>query len=167
MTMPYATVVPVIDPSVRALCKRPYPLHPRGCPNFGKDRCPPKVRLYGDVYDLARPCYAIWSAFDLGAHVERMRVAHPRWSDRQLRNCLYWQGTARKLLRKEISGFCWKKPGYDVTECPEAMGVNVTETMRRAGIVLEWPPIQMVVHVALAATFKGSVGEEDYCEDED
>ena len=153
--MPYFEVVPVVDPSVRELCRRPYPLHPRGCPNFGKvARCPPKARLFGDVYDLARPCYAVFSAFDLGAHVERTRVVHPRWSDRQLRNCLYGQGTARKLLRKEVDGFSRKKPGYDVTECPEAMGVNVTETMRRAGLVLEWPPVQTVVHVALAAIRK-------------
>lgn len=34
--MPYVEVVPVVDPSVRELCRRPYSLHPRGCPKFGR-----------------------------------------------------------------------------------------------------------------------------------
>jgi hypothetical protein len=34
------------------------------------------------------------------------------------------------------------------TEAPEAMGVNVTETMKNAGVVLEWPPENIVIKVA-------------------
>lgn len=35
---------------------------------------------------------------------------------------------------------------------PEAHGVNLTETMRSAGIVLEWPPDRLAYQIVLAGT---------------
>ena len=71
--MPYAEVAPVLDERVRGLCLKPYPLHPRGCPNFGRvPRCPPRVPLVWVRYDLSRPCYVVWSRFDLGAHAQKV-----------------------------------------------------------------------------------------------
>ena len=145
-------VSPRIDPRVRALCVRPYPLHPRGCPNVGKcDRCPPIAPLFGDAFDLERPVYAVVNDFDLAGHVTRMRERNPAWSDRQLRCVLYWQSKARKQLASRIdrtlaSSSCM---GYSMTWCPEGMGVDVTTTLSEVGIDLEWPPIQIVRQVAL------------------
>ena len=34
------------------------------------------------------------------------------------------------------------------TFCPEAMGVNVTQTLKEAGVELEWPPEKTVIKVA-------------------
>lgn len=139
------------EPRVRGLCAKPYPLHPKGCPNFGKKPgCPPEVPLLPDVFDLSAPCFLIVNTFDFAAHVARMRVAHPDWSERQLTCCLYWQGTARKDLERRIVEFKRHNPGHLVTRCPEAMGLNVTETLHRAGQQIEWPPLQTALQVAFA-----------------
>jgi predicted metal-binding protein len=153
-SMPAYQVAPVFDPNVRKLCVQPYPLHPRGCPNFAKSpRCPPKVDLLDKVFDLRKPCWVIYNTFSLRAHVRKMQELHPKWSDRQLYCCLYWQGKARKKLKEEIEKFYQANDPLKqclVTTCPEAMGLNVTETIRKIGILLEWPPIDKAVQVAFA-----------------
>ena len=146
-------VEPVYNAIVRGLCPRPYPLHPHGCPNFGKkEGCPPKAPRLPEVFDLTRPCYAILNAFNLGAHVAKMREKHPEWSPRQLECCLYWQPTARKQLEREISAFVVDHPGMVITRCPEAMGLNVTATLARLGVNLEWPPVEQATQVAFAGS---------------
>ncbi len=142
----------VIEPRVRGMCRLPYPLHPKGCPNFShKPGCPPACPIFSDRFDLSAPAFAVVNAFDLAAHVERMRAKHPDWTSRQLECCLYWQPTARRQLSAEVGLFLWKHAGYEVDACPEAGGVNVTETLRRAGVELEWPPRRIVRQVAIAA----------------
>jgi predicted metal-binding protein len=143
-------VDPQIDYQVRGLCVKPYPLHPKGCPNVGKcDRCPPKAPLFHEAFDLTQPVYAVVNEFDLAAHVERMKAANPQWTDRQLYCVLYWQGTARKQLKAKIEAALSSFHGYEATWCPEGMGVNVTETLAAIGIELEWPPKRIVRQVAL------------------
>lgn len=155
--MPVVNVRLTIDYSVRSLCFKPYEGHPKGCPNYKHcDRCPPAAPLIETVIDLSRPVIAIYNAFALGQHVEQMRVKHPDWSERQLLNCLYWQGTARKHLRDEIARFhehmMFVSPGirYVVLTTPEACGVDVTQTMRDAGVTLEWPARTIAYQVAIA-----------------
>lgn len=142
---------PVLDSKMRALCVRPYPGHPKGCPNFEKkEGCPGRVPLAAEVFDLSKPTYFIYSCFDLGSHVKKMKKKHPDWSHRQLVCCLYWQGTARKKLNKKIATFLSWHKGMIVNTCPEALGINVTETMRQCGVELQWPPETVVTHVAMA-----------------
>jgi len=152
---------PSIDNSVRGLCVRPYPNHPKGCPNFNKrDLCPPRQRLIGSVIDLDRPTYVVWNRFDFGDHVNRMRTKHPEWSTRQAECCLYWQGTARKQLRGKVADFLGTQPNGSkliVLTCPEACGVDVTKTMLSLGVALEWPPDKFAYQVAV-------VGFEANCE---
>lgn len=150
-TIPAIRVQPVIDYSVRALCVKPYPLHPKGCPNLGKcERCPPHAPLYDQVYDLSQPVYAVVNEFDLAGHVERMKAKNPTWTDRQLYCVLYWQNTARKQLEVKIESLCCGiLSSYSAERTPEAMGVNITETLANVGIVLEWPPKRVARHVAL------------------
>ena len=161
--MPFARVVPVVDPKVRGLCVKPYPRHPRGCPNFGsKAGCPPLAPQLADYFDLSQPTYAVWNDFPIGEHVRAMQVAHPTWSDAQLYCCLYWQPRARTQLKIEVMQFTkwWtcQPDNYDqvveVNRCPEAMGLDVTATMKSIGVVLEWPPRELAVQVALAGTLK-------------
>lgn len=145
-------VKPVIIRPVHSLCLRPYPNHKKGCPNYGKKKgCPPSVLMFDVFYDLSKPIYAIYNVFDFGIHVNRMEYKHPDWSKRQLECCLYWQGTARKQLKERIEIFA-RLTGrrYIVNVVPEAMGVNVTETMKRVGIELEWPPVNVTYQVAMA-----------------
>lgn len=156
--MSYAVVIPVIDYSARVACTRAYPGHPHGCPNYGKrPTCPPAAPLFEDAFDISKPIYAVWNFFDFERHVARMRYRHPAWSQRQCECCLWWQGTARAALRRRIMHFrrmITEAPYMTVTECPEAMGVNVTATMAQAGEVLEWPPKKYAVQVALAGVPK-------------
>lgn len=151
--MPWAPVTLVVDHKMRAMCVQAYPQHKRGCPNFGKrSNCPPKANLIERVLDLSAPVWAIWVTFDLAAHVARMRYMHPDWSERQLANCLYWQGSARKDLRVETEAFLADHPGCIALDCPEACGVNVTATMRAVGVELQWPPVTLVHKVAIVGT---------------
>lgn len=149
----------ILDPEMRKLCQRPYYNHPKGCPNFGKRAsCPPQAPLLSKVLDLAKPVWAIWVEFDLAKHRERMRQKHPNWSVRQLECCLYWQGTVEKDLRRKVTNFCTMRLLYkldgtlEVLYRPEAMGVNVTETMKSVGIELEWPPKNTVYKIALVGS---------------
>ena len=159
MTIHY--VKPVLQSSVRKLCTKPYPNHPKGCPNFGKRKiCPPTAPLLDQYFDLNKKVMAVVIHFNLGQHVAKMKAKHPEWSQRQLECCLYWQGTARKKLRQEIAYNITRTALFDghklaVTDCPEAMGVDVTATMKEVGIILEWPPKKIVRKIAFIGTRKG------------
>lgn len=135
----FVKVKPVIDYSVRGLCRRPYPWHPKGCPNFNyKKGCPPKALALGEVFDLCQPVFVIYNVFDFKTHVRKMKRILPGWSQAQLTCCIYWQGTARKQLDERIADFLVEHPDYRVTKLPEAMGVNITATMKKA-----WHPAGM------------------------
>ncbi len=151
-------VYPVIDYSVRSLCTRPYPGHPKGCPNFNKKKkCPPIAQKFENIFDLTQPIYAIIHVFDFRSHIEKMKNRHPEWSERQLKNCYYWQSKARSKLKEGILDFLKENRNYHVTTCPEGMGINVTETMKRIGIILEWPPENLTYQVAIAGIKKMNV----------
>lgn len=151
--MPWATVRPFIDHDMRKLCLHPYPNHPKGCPNFGKkEGCPPRAPTIEKTLDLSAMVWAVWNVFDFRSHVEKMRVAHPLWTKRQLECCLYWQPKARGQLKLEIMRHVraeWNGVPNRLVACPEAQGVNLTETMRQVGIELEWPPVTVALQIVL------------------
>ena len=151
--MPSCEVTPIMFSFVDrgSPCLWPYPGHRHGCPNYGrKHGCPPGPKI-GEILDLGRPVYAIWTTFDLGAHRRRMAFWHPTWTRRQLDCCLYWQGGARKNLRAELGRFL-RIQGLHVVQCPEGAGVNVTATMAAIGEHLQWPPEDITYQVVLAGT---------------
>ena len=154
--MPFKCIEkPVIDYSVRKLCYSPYCNHPKGCPNYGKrESCPPKAKKLENIFVMSSRIVVIWSIFDFMAHKRKMREKHPRWTQRQVECCLYWQGTARKKLKEEINRFR-KINDFEwlILRCPEACGVNVTATMAKLGQQLEWPPINVTYQVALAGIY--------------
>lgn len=139
--------------SPRAMCVLPYKNHKKGCPNYGKKPdCPPVVPMFDEVFDITKPVYAIFSTYDLYAHTEKMKKNHPQWTEAQLLNVLYWQGTAKKHLKENIQHFNeqFKEKGYYSTVSPEAMGVNVMQTLKKAGIDLEWPARNTAYKIAFA-----------------
>ena len=145
-----ALIKPVVERRVQKLCTLPYPDHPHGCTNYGrKAGCPPHDRTLWDVLDADRPVMVVWNDFNLAAHANRMRRKHPDWSDRQARCCLYWQGTARRQLRGRVDEVLASNCELKAVYVPEALGVDVTETMRSIGVELEWPPVFVVRQVAL------------------
>jgi len=156
--MPWSEVTPVLlDHQPGELCCKRYAGHPRGCPNYGnRATCPPHAAVWTPEYIGRYRWVAIWNVFPFGEHVEKMRAKHPDWTERQLANCLYWQGTARKQLTQAIRQLFdnWPRelgPRRPV-ECdriPEAHGVNVTATMASLGVPLEWPPKTVTYQVAL------------------
>lgn len=139
--------------SPRSLCVKPYKNHKKGCPNYGKKAdCPPTVPMFDQIFDVTKPVYAIFSTYDLFSHTEKMRSNHPNWTETQLLNVLYWQGTARKYLKEKINDFTliYREKGYYTTTSPEAMGVDVTATLKNVGIELEWPARKTVYKIAFA-----------------
>ncbi|KKM13330.1 hypothetical protein LCGC14_1717270 [marine sediment metagenome] len=151
--MSIVQIVPIIDDSMRGLCVKTYYNHPKGCPNFNKrSDCPPKALLLHKILDLSKPIYVVYNIFNLYGHVKSMRNKYPNWSQRQLENCLYWQGKARKQLRIRVNNFLKNNENQHVLYCPEACGVNITETMKSISIELEWPPKTFTYQVALIGT---------------
>lgn len=141
----------VVDYAVRKLCAAPYTNHRKGCPNFGKRLdCPPHAKRIEHVIDLTRDVFVIWNKFNFGKHCQRMRSKHPEWSQRQVECCLYWQGTARKQLRYKIIEFKREHSGMTIVKNPEGAGVNVTATMEKVGIILQWPPVDTTYQIVLA-----------------
>ncbi len=148
----------VIDYSVRELCPRPYSNHKWGCPNFSKrPLCPPRSPFLENVYDTSQGFWVVWISFDFTAHRRNMRRKHPKWSQRQIDCCLYWQGTANKMLREAVADveyYLENRGNWKTSLCPEAMGVNVTATMKNLGVELEWPPETVVHKVAIIGVKK-------------
>jgi len=83
-----------------------------------------------------------------------MKLRHPQWSERQLRCCLYWQTGPRKKLAAKVTAFLVEHEDYVADFCPEAEGVNVTQTLRLSGINLEWPPRKIARQVAFVGVPK-------------
>jgi len=152
----YGEVALDFNPVVKELCKRPYYNHPHGCPNHGvRPTCPPRNETIWGFLDESKPTWVIYNRFDFGSHVERMRTKHPEWSQRQAECCLYWQGTARKQLREITKRFVSQSESNTmVITTPEALGVNLTSTMKKIGVYLEWPPKKWAFQIVVAGSKK-------------
>ena len=149
--MNWQLVKPVLlDELPGDLCRLKYPNHPKGCPNYGKKVCCPPRAKHLSLLIKSSPIYIIWNVFLFGRHVQKMKLKHPEWSERQARCCLYWQGKARKQLVEEVKNFLLVHPDMYIVSCPEASGVNVTKTMASIDKILEWPPETIAYQVVLA-----------------
>jgi hypothetical protein len=141
---------------VQELCAKPYPKHPRGCPNIGCCRpllgitkelkprvireCPPTEVLIDEILDLARPVFLIYTAYPVGRDAEERRRTHPNLRfPAEWYNFRYWQNRARGELSAEAEKFLRANAGTIVDLCPEAHGVLLYPLMReQTGIRLEW-----------------------------
>ncbi|HUS88307.1 MAG TPA: hypothetical protein VMW91_02880 [Desulfosporosinus sp.] len=57
---------------------------------------------------------------------------------------------------QDVEYYLEGRGNWKTTYCPEAMGVNVTATMKNLGIELEWPPQNVVHKVAIIGIRKES-----------
>ncbi len=129
-------------------CKAPYQNHPKGCPNFGeRDDCPPDIDYFLDVYKSTVRIAAL--SFDFADYLKQKREVHPGWTERAIRNPRHFQGHLRAALRHSTNAL--NIPGFVPEYNPEAMGVNIHLTCKRAGIELEWPPTKVMYRIALLA----------------
>ena len=124
---------------INRLCQLPYPGHKKGCPNYNKkESCPPNNQRFDEMYNVDKTIWMVALQFDLKAHMDKLRLVHPNWSDRQLRCVLYWQSKLRKMLRSEVNKFLEDKPDLSVDYSPERREINVCKMMEAYGIPLEW-----------------------------
>jgi predicted metal-binding protein len=136
-------------------CRLPYSNHPRGCPNYGKKAgCPPDMPSLKEILDLNQNIYLIYTEFNIGEHVEKMKELHPGWTDRQIYCCLYWQPRARKMQRQEEEKSRKEKGINLILTSPEAIGINLTSLMNNIGVRLEWPPRRITRLVSLGGMKK-------------
>lgn len=155
MTKTYEiTGIMAIDYRSRDWCKLPYRDRPKGCKQYGRKQCPPNAPLVEDWIDLNKPHWFIVTEFDLSSHAKRMKMKHPKWSERQCENLYYWQNTCRKALREGIKEFQKEHPGIISTLIPEAMGVHVFRTARKLGIPIKPRPKDTVFKIALVGYSK-------------
>lgn len=146
----------VLEPKARIWCLLPYPNHSKGCPNFGKRKtCPPQALLFQDVFDMSKPMWMVMVEYDLQTHVEVMKERHPKWTERQLFNCLWWQPMVNKFLRDSTEKLLQKGDGLVATYCPEAMGVQVIETAKKVGFDhIQVPPRDFVLKISVVGYSK-------------
>jgi predicted metal-binding protein len=141
----------VYSRKVQGWCALPYPNHPKGCPNYGKHpNCPPNCQYVTQVFNMRACMYLVHSEFDLASHVENMRKRHPSWTERQLRNVLYWQKKSKNQM-KERMFHAIKLTGCNTYHAfPEALGVHMYATCLKAGLKLERiKDITICKHIAL------------------
>ena len=69
-----------------------------------------------------------------------------------LRNEKYWP---EKIKGAKIKKFLIEHREYSIIACPEACGVNLTATMQKIGIELEWPPENVAYQIVLAGIKNG------------
>lgn len=150
-------VTDVVEASVKprgfvAWCSLPYPKHPHGCPNFGlRADCPPNQPYFLDVYEPG--VKVAYLKFDFEKYLNWRRNEHPNWTDRALRNPLYFQGHLisdlekyLKIIEKEE-----KLDGFVPESNTEAMALNIHMTCKRAGLNLEWPPTKVMYRIRILA----------------
>jgi hypothetical protein len=146
-------------------CMAKYPGRKNGCPNYGKKaNCPPNLPPLDEIFDMEQPIYAIYTVFDLKSHADRMKVKHPNWTEKQCRCSLYWQGTAKKQMKEKSSDFMkqHKELGYVLIEAPETFGVDVTNTMKEVGVILEWPAINNVYRIHFAGILRDNIKNAEF-----
>ena len=130
-------------------CTLPYPNHKKGCPNYGKkDGCPPLTNNFLEI--IQDPYFLVIQEFDILTHSRKMKEKHPKWTERQCRNLLYWQkGVNKKLKNKTYELAKNMGDDYIVLEIPEANGVDVFNTCLNVGINLEMYPQSIIRKVMI------------------
>lgn len=125
-------------------CRLPYPQHKNGCPNYGREKCPPGAVSFKKI--INPPFKLVAVRFNLEEHAERMKEKHPNWSDKQARCVLYWQKGVDKKLRQE----CEKIADDNlILYRPEAHYINMFATCRKIGLILEKNPKKYVWKIAI------------------
>lgn len=142
----------VCDPHIKAHCLDPYQNHPKGCPNWNhKEGCPPHAPYFPDIY--LKNVYIAAIKFNFADYLSRKKEIHPSWTDRALRNPLYWQGHVRSELNHFLEEELSKKRDLlgEIVYNPEALGVDLFKTCEKAGIILEHTPTNFVYKMVLIA----------------
>ncbi|MBD3216132.1 MAG: hypothetical protein GF311_26195 [Candidatus Lokiarchaeota archaeon] len=161
----------IFSKKTRLWCRLPYPDHPKGCPNYNKNRlCPPKIKYMNDLTQKYNFYYLVYAIFDLKNQKERMLKRNPKWSKRQAKCLLYWQRSVKKYLKDYLleiyeknrdkdkyllscgSGFKSEIFDQEIIPSMEAAGIDVYRTMKNNHIDFEIKPNKKVILVNLICT---------------
>lgn len=150
-------------PEVRDLCYREYSGHKNGCPN--RSKCDflnvPSFDIIAE-YGSFDYFYLIYAEFDFKKYLEIMKEIHPQWTERQLRNVLYWQSSIKRMLSNFINNLDLASWDY-VLGCGSGLKIknqkrvgsmensyiNVFSTCKLNGIKLEIHPRNKIYLVCL------------------
>lgn len=136
----FCKILPIIyNQKITDLCKKPYYGHSKGCPNYGKrDICPPKMKLVNEILDMNKNIYTIGIKFDLSNHFFKMRKNHPEWTERQVKNCLYYQKGMKNDLYKYVKNVIEINDKLIIYK-PEACGINLIKMLKKENIFIKFP----------------------------
>jgi len=151
-------------------CKRVYPNHPKGCPNYGKKLCPPNAKLFNSKLSFF---YLIYADFNLEKYVSIMSEYFScKKVDRtyeQVSCYLYWQETVQNILKNFIEELLFNNNAteYQVYTCGsgmkifndefpsmEASGINVFATIGLNKVKIDRITIKSVKLVCLVCSNK-------------
>ena len=170
-------------PKTRLWCRLPYPGHPGGCPNAGREgdpgapACPPRAPFMDHLPEDYRHFYLVWGRLDFAEYRRRMRALDWVKSDRQARCVLYWQGSLKSRLLGAVERICRRGRGEKyVLGCGsgfsseyllrnqgpvfsmEAAGLDVFKTLESAGFArgedFEVKPDRWVMLVCLVCSLR-------------
>lgn len=141
-------------PKTITWCQLPYPGHKHGCPNYNKSKfCPPHSPNFFNKINHYHQLFLVIAHFDFKEYKKRMNLIHPEWSDRQLRNVLYWQSQVKKRLKMYINPLnpdlilgCGSGLG---TYSMESVQIDVIKTLKNLQIDIDVKPIDSVKLVCL------------------
>lgn len=135
-------------------CRMPYPDHPNGCPNFGKNpNCPPNSKYMEEIKEKYKYFYLIYANFDFrGYKDERKKNLLKRYNEgiktgkiaintfekrlkslteKNLGNLLYWQRPVKILLKNKVKTISNKE--FDLLGCGSGFWEGIY-SMESAGI---------------------------------
>lgn len=139
----------IINKNTLKWCHLPYPNHPLGCMN---------ILLCMDskpIWEIAdAPFIFVGAKCDFKSYIKEMKELHPNWSERQLKNCLYWQRNIDNRLLIETRKIMWDKKLFFLTQRPEAHRIDVLSTMKNLGYDIERNPENIVWKINLIGAGK-------------
>ena len=121
-------------------CKLPYSGHPKGCVNFNKRvGCPPNSKFFGDL--ISAPFFLVAQEFDLSEQVEILNKKESNLEDKRAFCLDYYRGSFSKKIKEEAEAFLESRnQDLFLLERPEANGVDIFNTCKNVGILLERDP---------------------------
>jgi predicted metal-binding protein len=135
-------------------CKKPYPGHKHGCPNYGKkELCPPFSKFMKDNIEKYHYFYLIYAEFDFRGYKDEMSILLPDWTEKQLGCCLYWQTQLKNKFYTYVKEFitstdlllgCGSGFGKNI-QSMESGGINVFKTLTNNNILYEDRPKNKIV----------------------
>ncbi|MFA5731568.1 MAG: hypothetical protein WC934_06150 [Acidithiobacillus sp.] len=164
-----------MEDNIGRFCRLPYPDHPNGCPNFGKNElCPPLFKpIPHTKFNDYSKLMLLWAEFDFKSYKIEMKQ---QWiennkskgiekepTDKQISCCLYWQNSVKRIIIKSLNtmikdknisepslilacGSGFKhKKGANNCASMEAGGINVILTFKKLHIDIEVKPVNKVI----------------------